>query len=102
MSSEDKNIFIKSDQNNNISYKKVLSSIPKDSYKEEHKEKLTNCNKEWRWRFIKINHRLVAEISSYDPKTDKRLYLDANNKWVECNISSDYDKLVYKQYYYYT
>lgn len=102
MSSEDKDIFIKSDQKNNISYKKVLASIPKDSYREEHKEKLTDCNKEWRWRFIKINNRLRAEISSYDSKTNKRLYLTTKNIWVECNVSSNYDKLVYKQYFYYT
>jgi len=102
---DDKSIFLKSDSSDIkkdvFDYKVILSTIPKESSKSPNRQLLSMGYKEWRWRFLKL-HNMVAEISYLDAHTHKRYYLNNSNKWVEKDISIDYDKYVVDSYYYYS
>lgn len=86
----------------NLSYKKLITSIPKNNYKKSQKDLIEKGLKEWRWRFIKINDKMTVEISYLEPKDKKRYYLSKNNEWVERTVNSKYDNYVVKQYFCYS
>jgi len=97
------NIFEKSNNNiiKNTYIEDIYETIPKDCVNKRNLN-LINTHTEWRWRFFQFNKIKKIEISNVSPITKKRLYLNNMNKWVERNVSDEYDKYVIKEYYYYS
>ena len=93
------------EKNNNIiknTYiEDIFGTIPKESVIKRDIN-LAKTHTEWRWRFFQFNKIKKIEISNLSPITNKRLYLNNMNKWVERNVSDEYDKYVIKEYYYYS
>lgn len=94
-----KNVFIKHKPNYKVSIESILESIPKDNYSEP-QEELSKVKIEWRWRIIKINDQTYVEISQKEYNKD-RLYINNECKWVQRNISDEFDKYVNKTIYAY-
>ena len=83
----------------NLNIRDVYATIPKSSVVEPILG-LEDTKTVWRWRFLKFGDKIKVEISRKHPK-GKRMYLNEKSEWVERNISSDFDKYVVKQFYYY-
>ena len=94
-----KNVFIKQKPNYKVSVESVLESIPKDNY-DEPQDHLALTQIEWRWRIIKITNQTYVEISQKETNKD-RLYINNECKWVQRNISNEFDKYVDKTIYAY-
>ena len=94
-----KNVFIKQKPNYKVSVESVLESIPKNNYSKP-QEELASTQIEWRWRIIKIDNQTYVEISQKETDKD-RLYINNECKWVQRNISDEFDKYVDKTIYAY-
>lgn len=89
-----------------FSINNVIDSIPKDAISNPNFELLNQGFVEWKWKFLLINKKNIVEISQFDPKINKRMYLNKSGNWMECTASSllngYYDKYIIKEFYYYT
>ncbi|GAG94663.1 unnamed protein product [marine sediment metagenome] len=76
------NIFVQqntdfdTDISGKITYTSIIESIPETSVKEPISDWKKKYKKEWRWRFIKLNKRLVVEISYIDNDSNERMYFN--------------------------
>ncbi len=100
-------IFIAQDElssdNNGPSktYTDVYDTIPKNKQTIPLKDwRKTKCT-EWRWRFLRINKKLFAEISYMNYNSYKRVYYNVNGERVYRDISKEWDKYVSKEFYSY-
>jgi hypothetical protein len=94
-----KNVFIKQKLNYKVSVESILGSIPGDNY-DKPQDHLALLKIEWRWRIIKIDNHTYVEISQKDTNKN-RLYINNECKWVQRNISDEFDKYVDKTIYAY-
>jgi hypothetical protein len=76
----------------------ILETIPANHYKLQQN---MPDKTEWRWRLYNINENYnFIEISFKEPNSNRK-FLDKFGKWIEYNLSNDYDKFIQKQFYYY-
>jgi hypothetical protein len=76
----------------------ILETIPTNHYKSPQN---MPDKTEWRWRLYNINENYnFIEISFKEPNSNRK-FLDKFGKWIEYNLSNDYDKFIQKQFYYY-
>lgn len=105
------NIFVKKSEipvlYDKVELNLVLETIPKGSFKES-QVLLAATKTEMRWRFLHIpipnsdNIKTIVEISRKAPDVSKkREYLNKQMDWVKRDISSEFDKYVVDQYFYY-
>jgi hypothetical protein len=84
-----------------LCYQSIIENIPEPYYKKpdiiKRKELI-----EWRWRFYNIENKKIAEISFYDPTSNKRLYVNSVGDYVERDIPEIYNQYIIDEYYYYS
>ena len=102
------NIFVQqntdfdTDISGKITYTSIIESIPETSIKEPISDWKKKYKKEWRWRFIELNKRLIVEISHIENDSNERMYFNRYGEWLHREIDPVYDKYVKEEYYYYT
>ena len=84
----------------NKSMGEIIKTIP-GNYHTSPKIDLQNTNIEWRWRFIKIDMNMFAEIS-YKKPNSHRLFINKKNKWIGGEIDKYYDQFVQLIIYHYS
>jgi hypothetical protein len=83
-----------------LSIQEIINNIPKPNFD---KPDLAKRKKhiEWRWRIYNINKKNLVEISFFDPKNKKRLFVNDKGEYVEREIPCEFNTMVAKEYYYY-
>ena len=82
-------------------YTDVYDTIPKDKRTTPLKDWRKTKYTEWRWRFLNISKKLVAEISYINYNSDKRVYYNRCGERVHRNIPKEWDKYVVQEFYSY-
>ena len=87
-----------------LTYTDIYSTIPDTNIITPADADVWKKNKlvEWRWRFININSKRLAEISYLRYDIDKRMYQSKSGQWVHRIVPDEINKYVVEQYYFYT
>lgn len=95
-------IFVSQNKINidNLTATAIINTIPENYLSKPIQDFEKYYKTEWRWRFLDINNRQVAEISF--AKSGKRFYFNNQGDWVERVLDPIFDQFVVGQYYYYT
>ena len=93
---------IKITENNGISKKNILGSIPKNALLKPNND-LQLTHTEWRWRIFEIptKKNQLIEIS-YKKPTENRMYTNKSGDWVESTVDEKFDEFVIMEFYAYS
>lgn len=89
------------DRNQVLSKFQVMQTIPSNAFTKKD-EKLSNISKEFRWRIIKLENKSneIIEISYKLPNVP-RMFLSKTGKWIDAEVSEQFDQFVVSEYYVY-
>jgi hypothetical protein len=99
-------IFITQDEDtNNITgkptYTDIYDTIPKNKITIPINDWRKKYYTEWRWRFLRIGEKQLAEISYMNYNSNKRVYYNTTGKRVYRDIPNTFDKYVIQKFYSY-
>ncbi len=102
-----KNIFVQkqaseTSESQQMSADKIKELIPPNCLPKPDLQ-LQQIKTEWRWRFYKIDSKIIVEMSYKEINSD-RLYLNKNGEWItgDINTINSYAKYIVKELYYYS